>query len=157
MQIARSEAHLRLHIISPQALRASIQSSCRVSRPGDITPLAPPSRASRSACGPACTDRFAILLRSRTGRHFLCRRSPLCCSPLCSRSVGSTRSCISSRRHPLSPSRTSVRGHFLWQSLSRHQPENLARSVCHVYRRADRYLFSGASKMSFVARVARSG
>jgi len=40
---------------------------------------------------PACTVLLRFLLRSRASRHFLCRRSPQCCSPLCSRSVGSTR------------------------------------------------------------------
>jgi hypothetical protein len=57
-------------------------------------------------CGPARTVSLRVLLRLRTGRHFQRRRSPQCCSPLCGRSVGSTRSCISSKRHPPSSFRT---------------------------------------------------
>ena len=40
---------------------------------------------------PAGPARFAFLLRSRTGRHFLWRRSPRCCSPVYRRSPGPTR------------------------------------------------------------------
>jgi mRNA interferase YafQ len=47
--------------------------------------------ACRDASAPASLrsspHRFAtLLLRSRTRRHFPCRRSPQCCSPLCGRS-----------------------------------------------------------------------
>src|SRR5271168_2528412 len=41
-------------------------------------------------CGPAGTVSLRFLLRSRTGRHVLCRRSPQCCSHLCRRSSHAT-------------------------------------------------------------------
>jgi hypothetical protein len=61
----------------------------------DSRPLRPRRFVSCFASGPANTSVY--------------QRSPACGSPLCCRSVGSTRSCISSKRHPTSTRLTDFR------------------------------------------------
>jgi hypothetical protein len=83
------------------------------------SPLCSPGTANqrrdsdRYASAPAslrpCQTRFATPSCSARGPAptSVLGRSPQCCSPIVLRSLGSTRFCISSKTHPISPSRTS--------------------------------------------------